>query len=523
MKKLLFVLALCLISFNSVYALYSQDVETTVYFILADDGKTLTFAFGSLEEAEKDGGMNPNKLTSELKKSVEKIIFHERFAYYMAFYNADQTNVDGFFSEFSNVREIEDFQYFNTSHITDMSYMFADLKKLEKVDLSSLITDNVTDMSFMFYNCEKLDNIDLTNWNTRNVTDMNSMFDNCKSLRTIDITSFDMGNVQRVSSMFSNCVSLTTIYCNQDWTKIGMDADETFEYCESLIGGKGTEFDENHTYIDYARPDKGSSSRGYFTNKEEVYAAFTTGGKKITFYYDYDRADNNGIRYGRNDWRELNSAELAKIEKAIFDESFKKARVENTSNWFGNFQNMTQIEHLDYLDTSADTTMASMFYNCKSLKALDLTHFNTSKVNNMNSMFYSCSLLETLNLCSFDISKVTNTKMMFSGCSALTTIYCSEDFSISELIDNSDNMFYGCTALAGGEGTAYDSGNANNADYARIDGGEEDPGYFTDPATALIETENRKRKDLNRKLVRDGMMLIENGNRTYNAAGAEMK
>ena len=36
----------------------------------------------------------------------------------------------------------------------------------------------------------------------------------------------------------------------------------------------------------------------------------------------------------------------------------------------------------------------------------------------------------------------------------------------------------GCTRLVGGKGTAYDS-NHTDAEYARIDGGLDNPGYFT--------------------------------------------
>ena len=39
-------------------------------------------------------------------------------------------------------------------------------------------------------------------------------------------------------------------------------------------------------------------------------------------------------------------------------------------------------------------------------------------------------------------------------------------------------MFFGCTNLVGGAGTAYDNSHTDHT-YARIDGGTEAPGYFT--------------------------------------------
>lgn len=42
-------------------------------------------------------------------------------------------------------------------------------------------------------------------------------------------------------------------------------------------------------------------------------------------------------------------------------------------------------------------------------------------------------------------------------------------------------MFLNCTSLLGGNGTTYSSSHTN-ADYARVDGENGLPGYFTAPA-----------------------------------------
>jgi hypothetical protein len=39
-------------------------------------------------------------------------------------------------------------------------------------------------------------------------------------------------------------------------------------------------------------------------------------------------------------------------------------------------------------------------------------------------------------------------------------------------------MFYRCNSLVGGQGTTYDAAHVD-ADYAHIDGGPDNPGYFT--------------------------------------------
>ena len=57
-----------------------------------------------------------------------------------------------------------------------------------------------------------------------------------------------------------------------------------------------------------------------------------------------------------------------------------------------------------------------MFYNCESLKELNLSNFNTNKVYNMGDMFYECQNLTELNISKFKINKETNTSNMFQGC-----------------------------------------------------------------------------------------------------------
>ena len=92
-------------------------------------------------------------------------------------------------------------------------------------------------------------------------------------------------------------------------------------------------------------------------------------------------------------------------------------------------------------------------------------------------MFFGCPGLTSLDVSGFNTANVTDMSNMFDGCSELTTIYAGDDWS-TEKVRNSEYMFAGCTKLVGGMGTTFDP-NFTNAEYARIDGGLENPGYFT--------------------------------------------
>jgi len=58
-----------------------------------------------------------------------------------------------------------------------------------------------------------------------------------------------------------------------------------------------------------------------------------------------------------------------------------------------------------------------MFYHCKRIKKLDLSHFNTINVVDMFQMFETCEALEELNIANFNMNNVNNINHMFVGCS----------------------------------------------------------------------------------------------------------
>ena len=74
---------------------------------------------------------------------------------------------------------IYDLNFIDTSKITDMSWLFENVK--HNFDISSWDVSNVKDMSYMFQFCYDL-NCDLSGWNVSNVLDMRDMFYGCNKL-----------------------------------------------------------------------------------------------------------------------------------------------------------------------------------------------------------------------------------------------------------------------------------------------------------------------------------------------------
>ena len=161
------------------------------------------------------------------------------------------------------------------------------------------------------------------------------------------------------------------------------------------------------------------------------------------------------------------------IKHIVLNESFKTFTPTTLSGFFANLINLETITGLEYLNTANVTNMSSLFYNCRKLTSLDLSHFNTAKVTDMYKMFDSCGLT-SLDLSSFNTAKVTGMESMFSGCSNLKTIYASGNFFTTGVTFSKD-MFASCNSLSGD--IDWTSDKATDKTYAKIDGG-----YFRDKA-----------------------------------------
>ena len=155
------------------------------------------------------------------------------------------SNSSSLFAYFTNVKEIENLNFLNTSQVTDMSFMFSNCVSLVDINLESFDTSNVinmngmftmygqnqgslkrinlsdfdtskvTDMTDMFVYNTSLEYLDLSNFNTANVTNMFHMFARCEKLKVLNLSNFDTSNVANMTFMFGGCSLLNTLYFNK--------------------------------------------------------------------------------------------------------------------------------------------------------------------------------------------------------------------------------------------------------------------------------------------------------------------
>ena len=281
-----------------------------------------------------------------------------------------------------------------------------------------------TSLREFFNGCETLETISgLEYLNTANVEFMDNMFNGCSALKSLDLTKFNTANVTEMDNMFNGCSALKSL----DLTKFNTANVEfmyhMFDGCSALTSLDLTNF--NTANVEYM----------------------------------------NNMFEGCSALKSLNLT------------NFNTENVTNMSCMFSGCSGLESL-NLTNFNTENVTDMSSMFSGCSALKSLDLTKFNTAKVEIMYMMFNGCSALESLDLTNFNTAKVEYINDMFSGCSALTTIYVSDKFVTTKVINGSD-MFTGCEKLKGYNNSKTDHTYA----YCGTDG------YFT-PVFDYAEFDN---------------------------------
>lgn len=99
----------------------------------------------------------------------------------------------------------------DTSNVTDMGYMFAQMPNIETLDLSHFDTSNVTIMTAMFYQSRELKELDLSHFDVSNVTLMNSIFTSCRNLEKLDISGWNTKSLTNMSQFVMMCSKLTSL------------------------------------------------------------------------------------------------------------------------------------------------------------------------------------------------------------------------------------------------------------------------------------------------------------------------
>jgi surface protein len=140
---------------------------------------------------------------------------------------------------------------FDSSKVTDMSYLFYNVPNIKYLDLNYLKTDSVVNMYQMFYYSQNLISLDMSRFNTSKLENMRGMFYSNEKLISIDFSSFDTSKVKKCENLFNGYQKNLVIKISNKFTNCRefipielevINVDEilckNIENCKKCIGSK---------------------------------------------------------------------------------------------------------------------------------------------------------------------------------------------------------------------------------------------------------------------------------------------
>ena len=395
----------------------------------------------------------------------------DKTAYYYAepekvYLNTDSRKMFYSKSDEQKIKNILDLDLsnFDTSKVTNMSYMFFSMSNLTSLNLSNFDTSKVTNMVDMFASIRNLTTLDLSNFDTSRVTNMSAMFSGMSSLTSLNISNIDTSQVTDMRWMFHNMSSLTTLNLSSFDTSKVTDMRHMFDGTSSLTTLNLSSFD---------------------TSKVTDMSFMFSGMYSIGFL-DISNFNTSKVENMDNMFRDAKS-----IESITFGSKFNTSKVISMASMFNDAPKLKSLD-LSNFDTSNVIDMNSMFNYTLSLSSLKFGHnFVTDKVEYMMMMFVGTCSLDSLDLSTFKTTKLTDVTKMFAlldwdnisfeclNGDKLKNIYVSEDFDISN-VNHSANIFTGRKNLRGGAGSFLTNPSTADKSWLRIDDPIHGrPGYFT--------------------------------------------
>lgn len=380
------------------------------------------------------------------------------------------TNARSMFSRCQYLTNINNLD-FSKAQFVDVDSMFYDCQRLnsEGLGLTNWNTSNVTNMSYMFYNCKATTELNVSRFDTKNVTNIINMFSNCASLTSLDISTFDISKIKSLAGLFNGCSSLTSLkWGNWDTSNI-TDMSSLFSGCKSLTTLdisklKTTSVTNMNNMFSGLEGLTSLDISGLNTDKVTDMTGMFNGCKNLTSLdvskLNTENVTKMGSMFGscqkltHLDVSKFNTSKVTDMNHMFYEcwaledpldvSGFNTGDVISFDNMFSYCSKLTAIDVSEF-DTSNATNMTYMFNQCKALKTVDLTNFNTSKVTNMSLMFSGCTSINNLNFKSFDTSNCETLQYMFQDCTSLDSLDLSS-FNTSKA-STMQSMFYGCTAL----------------------------------------------------------------------------
>ena len=385
------------------------------------------------------------------------------------------------------------------------SYWFYGLNNVENINLQGLDTSNVESMTAMFLNAgadvnnkafriQGMNSEDTNTWDTSNVTDMSYMFYQtgygANAFNIGDISNWDTSKVTNMEKMFyftgTNATSFHLDLSNGTGWNTGI-----VQNMREMFAGAGR--NSNSFSLDLT-PDNNSWNTSNVTNMRSMFqeAGFRSSTWSIGDISNWNTSNVTDMTFM---FYQANGAEppipladtwtlgingiggwdVSKVESTagMFFQAGRGATTWNIgdlSNWFKTETN-PKINNINSMFNSAG-------YSATTFDIGDLSNWDTSKVTNMTSMFNRAAYLTQTkfnigNIGKWDVRKVTSTMSMFqdAGYHAKTEWYIG-DLSewetttqlkyVKEMFNRAGYSVEGTFSIIGTQADAYLNWNVSN-------------------------------------------------------------
>ena len=131
--------------------------------------------------------------------------------------------------------ETVDVSHFNTSKVTTFNQLFVNDHMINHLDVSGWDTSSAVDMYKIFRDCPSLEHLDVSHWDTSNVTNMAYMFSNCRVLKDLDLSHFNTSKVTNMVDMFSHCSDVNNFHIQGFDTSQVTSMGGMFSYIQDVV------------------------------------------------------------------------------------------------------------------------------------------------------------------------------------------------------------------------------------------------------------------------------------------------
>lgn len=275
---------------------------------------------------------------------------------------------------------------FDTSNVTNMSYMFSAVNTGTPMALTSInfgtnfVKSTVTNISFMLFSCSNLTTLDIDDWDISNVTDIRSFAKGGDKLTTFganNLANWDFGNVIYMDEAFRNLLVMPNLAI-ENWNV------SKVQTMYALFCANAKMFSD----LDLRNWNMSNCKELSFvfwgcTSLKTLNCANWDVSNVETF--DHFIARTNGItNFDHSGW---NVSSKCKNLNALFH-TYKGTEIDvrgwDTSNvevftqMFESCRNLKVIHGLNELDTSGGKDFTQMFWSTTSLEEMDLSKFDTT-------------------------------------------------------------------------------------------------------------------------------------------------